>query len=157
MDQHLLYTDRRQHSEMTGRELLTGSEQLVTDPHVVASAPDVVASGGHRADRDGRAPLQAFGVLHHHNGVGPLGQRSTREDPHRLAGAEGPGSRVTRRDLRDHRKLDGSSGGGGDGVGRDDRVPVHGGVGERWHRLRRGDAARQHQPERVRQGRHLRW
>ena len=114
-----------QHAEVAGPEHGEGLERDLARGEVLARRTNVVTGARGACDRDEPVVVDP-GVLHHHDGVGPLGDRCARHDAHRLAHAD----RAIRRppggqrgdDLQARSCLR---------VGSPHREAVHRGVGER--------------------------
>ena len=114
-----------QHAEVAGPEHGEGLERDLARGEILTCGTDVVTWAGGLADHD-EAVVVNRGVLHHHDGIGPLRDRCSRHDANGLSRADGAvrcpprGQRGDDLQARSSRR-----------VGSPYREPVHRGVVER--------------------------
>ena len=136
--------EAREHAEVCGAQLGAGCEHHVTGFHITGRGTHVVAAGRGRFDQHAAVAFRSR-ALDHHDGIGPIGHRRTGHDPNGLAGTNGAGRRGAGRKLAHHLEpywmLDRCT----KGVLGAHRVPIHRGVGERWHGFARHHLVGEHQ------------
>jgi hypothetical protein len=105
----------------------------VSDAHVASRQADELTGAELATDRDAPAVVVNLGLLNHAHGIGPPRNRRASHDARSFTLAHLSTEDMAGHDGADDREANGSI----MGVGRADRVAVHGGVRERGNRLGR--------------------
>ena len=156
MNGHLGVAGGRDHADVGSAEQPPGTQDGIPGANLLTGRPDVVPKPHRLGDRNA-VVVERVDVLEADDGVGARRDRRAGHDADGAAGFDGDAGPMPRACLPDDVQLHRRVLAGVGGVGRDDRVAVHGGIVERRQVGACGDVRREDQPERIAEWQLNRW